>query len=128
MGGQEKVRAVQHHPESRRRNADCGVFLPRRDAPALADCAGFFGGSWAQWRPECDNTVRSQREKPMTGNHRIATTFAVGVLFAVLAGCQKEEGPAERAGKALDNAVQEAGKKVEQAGEKIQDAAKEAQK
>ena len=64
----------------------------------------------------------------MTGKHRIAAALAAGVLFAALAGCQKEEGSAERAGKALDNAVQEAGKKIEQAGEKIQEAAKEAEK
>jgi len=60
--------------------------------------------------------------------NRMITALIAGLLLAGLAGCQKEEGPAERAGKALDNAVQEAGKKVEQAGEKIQDAAKEAQK
>lgn len=54
--------------------------------------------------------------------------LVAGVLVAGLSACKKEEGPAERAGKALDNAVQEAGKKIEQAGEKIQDAAKEANK
>lgn len=59
---------------------------------------------------------------------RMIPALAAGLLLAGLAGCQKEEGPAERAGKALDNAVQEAGRKIEQAGEKIQDAAKEAQK
>lgn len=64
----------------------------------------------------------------MIRNHRIVMTLAAGLLLAGLAGCQKEEGPAERAGKAFDNAVQEAGKKIEQAGEKIQDAAKEAEK
>ncbi|MDP1675166.1 MAG: hypothetical protein Q8L65_18910 [Burkholderiales bacterium] len=64
----------------------------------------------------------------MIRNHRIIATFATGLLLAGLVGCQKEEGPAERAGKTLDNAVQEAGKKIEQAGEKIQDAAKEGQK
>ena len=64
----------------------------------------------------------------MIRNHRIVTIFAAGLLLAGLVGCQKEEGPAERAGKTLDNAVQEAGKKIEQAGEKIQDAAKEEQK
>ena len=58
----------------------------------------------------------------------IAAALAAAVLLAGLAGCKKEEGPAERAGKALDNAVQEAGKQIEKAGEKIQDAAKEAQK
>jgi len=54
--------------------------------------------------------------------------LATAMLMAGLPGCKKEEGPAERAGKAVDNAVQEAGKKIEQAGEKIQDAAKEANK
>lgn len=50
------------------------------------------------------------------------------VLVAGLSSCKKEEGPAERAGKAVDNAVQKAGEKIEKAGEKIQDAAKEANK
>jgi len=57
-----------------------------------------------------------------------AIVLAMGVLMAGLSGCKKEEGPAERAGKAVDNAVQDAGKKIEQAGEKIQDAAKESSK
>ena len=57
-----------------------------------------------------------------------AIVLVMGILMAGLSGCKKEEGPAERAGKAVDNAVQEAGKKIEQAGEKIQDAAKEANK
>ena len=57
-----------------------------------------------------------------------AIVLVMGILMAGLSGCKKEEGPAERAGKAVDNAVQEAGTKIEQAGEKIQDAAKEANK
>lgn len=56
------------------------------------------------------------------------TVLAMGILMTGLSACQKEEGPAERAGKAVDNAVQKAGEKVEQAGEKIQDAAKDASK
>jgi hypothetical protein len=71
------------------------------------------------------------KEIHMNGNGtmgRMITVLAAGLLLAGLAGCQKEEGPAERAGKAFDNAVQEAGKKIEQAGEKIQEAAKEGQK
>jgi hypothetical protein len=57
-----------------------------------------------------------------------AIVLAIGILMAGLSGCKKEEGPAERAGKAVDNAVQKAGEQVEKAGEKIQDAAKEAKK
>lgn len=59
---------------------------------------------------------------------KVAIVLVAGMLVAGLSGCKKEEGPAERAGKALDNAVQKAGEKVEQAGEKIQDAAKDAKK
>lgn len=58
----------------------------------------------------------------------VMTALLSSVLIAGLSACQKEEGPAERAGKAMDNAVEKAGEKIEKAGEKIQDAAKEAQK
>lgn len=58
----------------------------------------------------------------------VAIVLAMGILLAGLSGCKKEEGPAERAGKSVDNAVQKAGEKVEKAGEKIQDAAKDAKK
>ncbi len=57
-----------------------------------------------------------------------AIVLATSVLVAGLSGCKKEEGPAERAGKAVDNAVQKAGEQIEKAGEKVQDAAKEANK
>ncbi len=61
-------------------------------------------------------------------NKSVVVALAIGVLAAGLSGCQKEEGPAERAGKSLDNAVEKAGKKIEEAGEKIQDAANEGKK
>jgi len=57
----------------------------------------------------------------------VAAVLVVGFLFAVLSGCGKE-GPAERAGKAMDKAVENAGQQIEKAGEKIQDAAKDAKK
>ena len=49
-----------------------------------------------------------------------------GVLFA-LSGCERQPGtggPAERAGKQLDKAIEKAGQNIEKAGERIQDAAK----
>lgn len=58
----------------------------------------------------------------------IMTALASGTLIAGLSACQKEEGPAERAGKAMDNAVKKTGEKIEKAGEKIQEAAEEAKK
>lgn len=54
-------------------------------------------------------------------------TLMMVALVTGLAGCEKE-GPAERAGKAVDNAVKKTGEKIEQAGEKVQDAANEAKK
>jgi len=49
---------------------------------------------------------------------------AIGVLLAGLSGCQKQEGPAEHAGKEIDKVIGKVGQSVEKAGEKIQDAAK----
>ena len=48
-------------------------------------------------------------------------------LTAALAACQKE-GPAERAGKEVDEATKSVGRQIEKAGESIQDAAKGDQK
>lgn len=48
----------------------------------------------------------------------------MGALLVALSGCQKEEGPAERAGKEVDKAVEKTGQKIEKAGDAIQDAAK----
>ena len=46
------------------------------------------------------------------------------MLLVALAGCQKQEGPAEKAGKEVDKAVEKVGQQVEKAGSSIQDAAK----
>jgi len=51
---------------------------------------------------------------------------AIGALIAGLSGCQKQEGPAESAGKEIDKAIGTVGQNIEKAGEKIQDAAKSA--
>jgi hypothetical protein len=54
------------------------------------------------------------------------TTLALAMLVmgAALVACQKTEGPAEQAGKKLDQAVDQAGQKIEEAGEKLKDATK----
>ena len=58
----------------------------------------------------------------------LLASLAASLLVAGLSACQKQEGPAERAGKAMDNAVDQAREKIEQAGKNNQDAAKEAGK
>lgn len=50
--------------------------------------------------------------------------LAMGALLAMLGGCQKQEGPAERAGKEADKAVEKVGQQIEKVGDNIQDAAK----
>ncbi len=45
----------------------------------------------------------------------------IGSLFLMM-GCE-QEGPAEKAGKSVDQTTEKAGEKLEQAGENIQDSA-----
>lgn len=52
------------------------------------------------------------------------TSVAMGVLLVALSGCQKQEGPAEQAGKEVDQAAEKVGEQIEKAGESIQDTAK----
>jgi len=54
----------------------------------------------------------------------LVVVLVTGVLFVTLPGCQKQEGPAERAGKQVDQSVEKVGQQIEKAGESIQDAAK----
>jgi hypothetical protein len=53
----------------------------------------------------------------------ISTLLLISALLVALPGCMKQEGPAEKAGKTLDNAAESVGDSVEDAGEAIQDAA-----
>ena len=52
----------------------------------------------------------------------------MSILIEGLSACEKTEGPGERAGEALENAVETTGRKIEESGERIQDAAKDAKK
>ncbi len=58
----------------------------------------------------------------------VCASLAMSILIVGLPACEKKEGPAERAGKQIDKAVESAGKEVEKAGQKIQDEAKDAKK
>ena len=51
----------------------------------------------------------------------------VTIALATVA-CQRNEGPAERAGKAIDNAATKAGDQIEKAGDKIKEKVDEAKK
>ncbi|NTV87395.1 MAG: hypothetical protein HGA21_11715 [Burkholderiaceae bacterium] len=54
----------------------------------------------------------------------VSAALAVSVLLVALSGCQKQEGPAEQAGKQVDRATGKVGEQIEKAGDSIQDAAK----
>lgn len=56
----------------------------------------------------------------------VNAALIMGALVVALSGCDMNEGPAEEAGKKVDEATEQAGEKIEEAGEKIQDAARDA--
>jgi hypothetical protein len=76
----------------------------------------------------------------MTNFRTVASAgLALAFAFTALGGCERKEGPAERAGKqvgesvgkagrSVDDAVDTAGRKIERAGEKLQDASRDAKK
>ena len=59
----------------------------------------------------------------MHNKKTINAALIIGFALITLAGCQKE-GPAERAGKSIDNAASKVGEQVEKAGDAVKDATK----
>jgi predicted small lipoprotein YifL len=53
---------------------------------------------------------------------RLSVALMLMLAMGALAACE-QEGPAERAGEAIDNATENTGEAIERAGEKIQDGA-----
>jgi hypothetical protein len=54
----------------------------------------------------------------------IVGAVIAGLLIAGPAGCQREEGPAERAGRQVDESVQKGGEKLQEAGKEVEKAGK----
>jgi len=54
----------------------------------------------------------------------MTSAIAIAAMLVALSGCEKKEGPLEKAGKEVDNAAATVGQKIENAGDKMQDAAK----
>ena len=54
----------------------------------------------------------------------VRTVVVMSAMLAALTACQKDPGPAERAGKEVDKATAQVGQQIEKAGQEIQDAAK----
>ncbi|HMO27300.1 MAG TPA: hypothetical protein PKB10_13635 [Tepidisphaeraceae bacterium] len=53
--------------------------------------------------------------------------LSLGLGTMAVVGCD-DDGPAERTGERVDNAMERAGEKVEEAGEKVQEGAKDAER
>jgi predicted small secreted protein len=54
----------------------------------------------------------------------LSAALVISALLVALSGCEKQEGPMEKAGKSVDNATESVGEHVENAGQAIQDASK----
>jgi hypothetical protein len=54
----------------------------------------------------------------------IVAAILAGLMLTGLSGCE-QEGPAERAGKAVDEAIEDTGEAIEDAQEKVEDAIEE---
>jgi hypothetical protein len=61
-------------------------------------------------------------------NPRNALYVFVATCALAVAACQPAEGPAERAGKSLDNAAKKVGNEVDKAADKAKDAIDDAKK
>lgn len=55
---------------------------------------------------------------------KIGAALVISALLFAVSGCQKQEGPAERAGKEVDKAAEKVGQEIEKAGDSLQNAAK----
>ena len=59
---------------------------------------------------------------------KIGRLVGAALLAFSLSACQKEEGPAEKAGKEIDEAAKEAGQAMEKAADSVKDAVKKESK
>lgn len=60
---------------------------------------------------------------PTQWSRTVGAAVVVVALMAGLIGCERQEGPAERAGKEVDKTVKKVGQQIDKAGENIKDAA-----
>lgn len=59
----------------------------------------------------------------MSVSRKLSMVFCAGLIVFTFAACQKE-GPAEKAGKSIDQNVEKAGDKIDEAGKKIKESVK----
>ena len=59
----------------------------------------------------------------MKQTRTLSAALVMSALLVALSGCQKQEGPMEKAGKEIDKAAETVGEKMEKAGEEVDKAA-----
>jgi hypothetical protein len=69
-----------------------------------------------------DNHNLSLQEPPVMITPRNSVFLFVAACSLAMAACQPAEGPAERAGKSVDNAAKKVGDQVDKAADKVKDA------
>jgi len=67
---------------------------------------------------------RYQEIEMIISGNAFASALLMGLMLVNVYGCEKKEGPVEKAGKEVDKAAATVGQNIEKAGENIQDAAK----
>jgi predicted small secreted protein len=77
---------------------------------------------------ECRRADINHHYRELTMNTKTLGLAAIVAAFSLTLAACEQEGPAERAGKAVDNAVDTAGDKIEDAGDKVKDAVDDAKK
>ena len=60
----------------------------------------------------------------MKPDKMVSLSLVMCAFLVSLSGCQKKEGPAEQAGKKVDQTTEKVGEQIEKAGDSIQDTAK----
>jgi hypothetical protein len=70
--------------------------------------------------PFWQNIFNSGESQMIKLGKYVITALSMGILLMSLSACKK--GPAETAGKKIDNAVEKAGDSLEKTGDKIKDA------
>lgn len=60
----------------------------------------------------------------MKFSYKVTIATVMSALILGVVSCAQKEGPAEQAGKSVDQAMDKAGQKLEQAGKDVQDTAK----
>jgi hypothetical protein len=63
--------------------------------------------------------IKKKENKTMKPNNYIVAAMVMSLLLMGASGCK--QGPAERAGKKIDDTIQKGGEQIEKTGKKIQD-------